>query len=129
LVCAELLFHIGIRDTRRTETKEDRVQKDPRIIGALHHLESALGRDSFVVTDHWEADLLAVGVANPSNPDALAYIAVEGAAGQFTVIIEGLPKPGSDMPYEDIGRFQCKDLDDVTWVVQDFLAIQPSPKP
>ena len=104
------------------------MQKDPRIIGALLHLENVLGRDSFVVTDHWEADLLAVGVTNPFNPEALAYIAVEGASGQFTVIIEGPGKTGSDVFSKDIGRFQCDSLDDVTWVVQDFLTIQPSQK-
>ncbi len=102
------------------------MQKDPRIIGVLRHLEATLGVSTFVITDHWEADLLAVGVTNPSNPNALAYIAIEGAPGHFTVIIEGPPKPGSDVPYEDIGRFQCNCLDDVVWVVRDFLGIEPT---
>ena len=36
------------------------------------HLENVLGVNSFVLTDYWEADLIAVGISNPANPHRLA---------------------------------------------------------
>jgi hypothetical protein len=94
--------------------KDRTVVKDPRLIDALRYLEDRLGAGSFVVMDKWEADPLATGIINPAYPDVLACIALNGGEQFMVNIIE-------------VGRFECGSLEDVCWVVEDFLAIETSP--
>jgi hypothetical protein len=102
------------------------VVKDPRLIDALRQLEHRLGAGSFVVMDKWEGDLQALGITNPAYPDVLAYIALNGGE-QFMVDIKVSSSYGSETSHNDLARFECDSLEDVCWVVQDFLAIETSP--
>lgn len=97
--------------------------KDSRLLAVLDYLRHRLGASAFEIEDHWKADLLATGVKNPDNPNALAYIAL-GDGNHFTVIIEAGRAEGSDEPSRNIGTFECNSPEDVCWVIQDFLAIQ-----
>jgi hypothetical protein len=99
------------------------VIKDARLLAVLDYLWQRLGASAFETEDHWEADLLATGVKNPDNPNALAYIALSGE-DHFTVIIEAGRAEGSHEPSKDIGTFECDAPEDVCLVIQDFLAIQ-----
>jgi hypothetical protein len=96
--------------------------KDSRLIAAVSHLEAALGEGSLIPEDYWEADMLAVGLANPQCPGVLAYVAVCEPDGYF-VSIERPPATGSSLPYQTTESFKCSNLDDVCWVVRDFLYI------
>lgn len=50
--------------------------KDERLVAVVRRLREDLGRDAFVVVDHWDADLLAIGLARPEDPAVLVYVAV-----------------------------------------------------
>jgi hypothetical protein len=92
----------------------------------LRYLEGRLGAGSFVVMDNWEADPVAMGITNPAYPDVLACIALNGDE-QFMVNIEVSRSHGSETSHNDLARFECDSLEDVCWVVQDFLAIETLP--
>jgi hypothetical protein len=49
--------------------------KDPAVGELVDRLASDLGADSFDLVDHWE-DLMAIGLARPSDHDVLVYVAV-----------------------------------------------------
>jgi hypothetical protein len=81
------------------------LDKDPAILAALDHLWSRLGSDAFVLTDHWESDLCAVGIAGPRDLRVLVYISCHGELpGRFGYELELPPPPGSDDMYEVAGR-------------------------
>ena len=58
------------------ETDSEATEKDEAII-ALDWLQLRLG-DQFTVTDHWEADLCAIGNSVPDDPAQLVYILCYG---------------------------------------------------
>jgi|SRR5579871_2551047 len=95
------------------------MKKDRLILDALRYLEQTLPIGSFEILDNWEADLLAIGVTNPRNPGALAYISVTDSV-HYTIIIEA--KTGGDIS-GDIASFECATLDDMARIVGDMAAI------
>src|SRR5947208_2640607 len=98
------------------------MKKNSAILRALHHLENRLGKDAFQIVDHWEADLLAIGVASPSNAQRLVYIAsVSKSEQNYDVIYERAPIPGSELPYEHCGKFHNVGLDELAQLVSNHL--------
>ena len=76
------------------------LDKDPAILAAIDGLLSQLGLDEFVLADHWEQDLCAVGVASPRDPSVLAYISCYGEPpGRFSDELEMSVPPGDGIPY------------------------------
>jgi hypothetical protein len=53
--------------------------KDDAILDAAEHLRKCLGQDEFQIMDHWEADLIAVGIASPSDLQRLVYFSLDPA--------------------------------------------------
>jgi hypothetical protein len=51
--------------------------KDDAILDAVEHLRKCLGQDEFQIMDHWEADLIAIGIASPSDLQRLVYFSLE----------------------------------------------------
>ena len=50
------------------------MEKDDSIIRFLRRLGTRLPVGTYEVTDHWDADLFAIGVTNPAAPGRLVYI-------------------------------------------------------
>jgi hypothetical protein len=81
------------------------LDKDPAILAVLTRLWSRLGADAFIVADHWEGDLCAVGIASPCDPRVLVYISCYGEAdGRFNYELEVPPPRGDDSLYRVAGR-------------------------
>jgi hypothetical protein len=98
------------------------LDKDPAILDALDQLRSRLGPDAFVLADHWEADLCAVGIASPRDPGVLVYISCYGApAGRFAYELELTPPPGSEFPYEVAGLGSGVSFEELVRVVAGHL--------
>lgn len=80
------------------------LDKDPSIIAVLDRLRAHLGPNVFVLADHWEPDLFAVGIASPRDAGVLAYISTyREPAGRFGYELELFPS-GDDSPYRVVGR-------------------------
>jgi len=77
------------------------MEKDATIAELLSWLRQRLG-NKLVVTDHWDADLCAVGISAPD---------------------ESAPLPGSDAPYQTVGQFQAVTREDLLQIVEDHLRI------
>jgi hypothetical protein len=80
------------------------VTKDPELRRAVEYLRHRFGEDVAVV-DHWDADLMAIGLARKGVAGKLAYLSVRSTSGdiRFFVALENPPKRDSDAPYEDAG--------------------------
>jgi hypothetical protein len=102
------------------------IVKDGAILDAVEHLRMCLGPDEFQIMDHWEADLIAIGIASPSDLQRLVYFCLEsGGERRFYVSLETAPTKGSELPYMDCGEFNNVDLETLTKIVAEHLEICP----
>jgi hypothetical protein len=60
------------------ESDTKKLVKRAAVLRLLSRLEERLGSDTFQIVDHWEGDLIAIGVAHPHNRELLVYIAANG---------------------------------------------------
>jgi hypothetical protein len=97
--------------------------KDETITQVLVRLEANLGAGAFVLADHWADDLMAVGIARPSDPRYLVYITTLGCAtDHYHVELELPPSPNDDFPYTPAGSFDSLDYAELLKVVKKHLA-------
>jgi hypothetical protein len=98
------------------------LDKAPEIIEALDRLRDCLGSDAFVLADHWEIDLCAIGIASPANLGVLAYISCYGEQpGRFNYELELPPEPGSEQEYEVAGRGFDVPFEELAEIVRKHL--------
>lgn len=77
------------------------VNKDASILRLLDRISQELDPKTWRVVDHWDADLLAIGIAAATNPELLVYISTHrqpeghfsfecevpsGSAGMYRVV-------------------------------------------
>jgi hypothetical protein len=100
------------------------MEKDERLLVALASLRGRFG-DAIEVVDHWEGDLLAVGISRRGEATPLVYVSVvPDQDGRFDLALELPPKPSSGMPYED-GGWRCGlILSEVAEVVASHLGLE-----
>jgi len=67
---------LGMKMAEESDTKK--LVKRAAVLRLLSRLEERLGSDTFQIVDHWEGDLIAIGVAHPHNRELLVYIAANG---------------------------------------------------
>jgi hypothetical protein len=115
-----------------TNWVEAAMEKDPIILDVLEQLRTQLGTDAFVLADHWQTDLRAVGIASPHNLGVLIYISCCGEPPErFGYELELPPIPGSELEYRVAGRgFGVSFADLVTVTATHFkLAQKPDVSP
>jgi hypothetical protein len=96
--------------------------KDPSIPNVLKRLRVRLGSDAFVLSDHWEPDLFAVGIASPRNLGVLVYISTyREPAGLFEYELELPPSPGDGAQYKVAGRASGVSFEELASVVAAHL--------
>jgi uncharacterized protein (DUF433 family) len=135
-------FILGLLDAGQSEleilgsypglTKEDILAcldygaKDKSVTELVKWLEERLCQRLLIV-DHWDADMSAIGVARPGNPNQLVYISTWGRdPDHYFVELEAAPSPGSDLPYETLARYQELDRENLLKIVQEHLNFQES---
>jgi hypothetical protein len=100
------------------------LHKEPAILDVLRRLQSRFGSGAFVVADHWEQDLCAVGIADPCEPGLLVYISIFGEeVGRFGYELELPPPPGCETPYQVAGRGSGLSFEELTRVVAKHLKL------
>ncbi len=98
------------------------MEKDSKITELLQWLRQQLG-DSFVVTDHWDGDLCAVGISSPSDPSQLVYVLSFGRPpGRYAVELESAPVAGSDFR-SVVGKFDLLSREELLAKVKEHLQI------
>jgi hypothetical protein len=99
------------------------LNKDSTILAVLGLLWARLGPDAFVINDHWESDLCAVGIASPRNPGILVYIATFGELPErFGYELELPPSHGDVLPYQIAGQGRGVTFDELADVVASHLS-------
>jgi hypothetical protein len=97
------------------------LEKDAAIHAVLNRLWARLGADAFVVTDHWDADLYAIGISSPHNRGVLVYISCYGTQpGRYGYELE-LPAQTDAPPYQVAGRSSDVSFEELARVVADHL--------
>jgi hypothetical protein len=72
--------------------------KDEGLLSILRRLRRDLGEDAFVIEDHWEADLNAIGIARPDDRRFLVYITIQPQVPSLSFQCES-PSVDADLPY------------------------------
>jgi hypothetical protein len=97
------------------------VEKDAAIHAVLNHLWARLGPEAFVVTDHWDTDLSAIGISSPHNRGVLVYISCYGnQSGRYGYELE-LPALTDDFPYQVAGRSSDVSFEELARVIAAHL--------
>ena len=103
------------------------MDKDETIIEVLKRLRTDLGKQTFQVVDHWEADLVAVGIASPSNPRILAYISTLNYPEHGYFLELEAPGKSEDLDdYKVIGTWDRLNDEDLKKHIQKHLVIPTS---
>jgi len=98
--------------------------KNQEIIDVLARLQQMFGEGCFDIVDHWDADLNAIGIANPADHGRLAYIAINNDhPNGYFVELELPPSPESDLPYCIAGNFEDIDFEQLASVVGRHLGL------
>jgi len=98
-----------------------KLAKDSTILDMLERLRAALGSDAFDIVDHWPADLIAVGIASPTNHQVLVYIAV-GDDGYYAEL-ELPPDPANDSLYEVAGSHSGLSFGQLVGIIAKHLSV------
>ncbi len=78
--------------------------KDPSILNLLARLRTDLADDAFDIVDHWDGDLVAIGLACPSDHRVLAYIStINQLPDSYSYELE-LPPTNDDELYSVAGE-------------------------
>lgn len=87
----------------------NKLNKDPSILNLLGRLRTDLGDDAFDIVDHWESDIVAIGLACPSDHRVLAYIStIDQPPDSYSYELE-LPPTNGDELYSVAGESNgCK---------------------
>ena len=98
------------------------LDKDPAILSLLTRLRERLGDEAFVLADHWETELCAVGIASPRNIGVLAYLSCDcETPDRFDYELELPPLPGDEFPYRVAGRGSEVTFDDLSDVLKEHF--------
>jgi hypothetical protein len=106
------------------------MEKDAFIHDFIRRLRADMPVGSFVIVDHWDADLTAIGIAKPDDTRTLVYVASrESRIDDMYVELEEPPEAGSDMPYQSVGKFEHLTFERVADLIVSHLGIaRPSPR-
>lgn len=72
------------------------IQKDKRILELLARLP--MNERGWVIVDHWDADLMAVGIAHPADVRRLVYVSTfkkENGRYDYECEVPTGPEPGN----------------------------------
>lgn len=104
-------------------TADDGV-KDASIITVVEKLRCRFGQDAFVVRDHWEADIWAIGLAARDDSGRLVYVCTFGkSVGQYDVALELPPGRGEDFPYTPAGDRSDVDFEGLAALFREHLRL------
>jgi len=104
------------------------LNKDPSVLEALAELRRRFGDDAFDVVDHWDADLMAIGVATRTEHGQLVYFSTAtDHSGRFYVELEEPPVSGDDFPYKSTGVFDDVDFNELATLVAQHLRLSAPP--
>jgi hypothetical protein len=96
------------------------LRKDKSIWMLLGDLARRLDSQGYQVVDDWGADLHAIGVAAPGNPEHLVYVCTFGQP-PGTVVYE-CETPGTDVPFVTTGSGNAVGVDELASIIQRHLS-------
>ena len=98
------------------------MDKDPQIHELLARLRTDLGPDAFVIADHWEPDLCAVGIAAPKDPSRLVYVSTfNRSEDEYYFELETAPEEATDI-FDVAGRGDASSYSELLAIIYQHLA-------
>jgi hypothetical protein len=99
------------------------LRKDKSIWKFLGELADHIDSRKYQVVDYWEADLHAIGVASPNNPDHLVYVcSFEQPPGTFVYECE---TSNAEIPHATTSRGTASSVHELASVIHRHLSQEP----
>ncbi|HQV74168.1 MAG TPA: hypothetical protein PLE78_01650 [Flavobacteriales bacterium] len=86
--------------------------KDRTIHELLKHLTDKFGVDSFIVRDHWDADLCAIGIENVNGKYLLYLNSYGRPRHHFYLDLENVSDPDQSVVLESQERVSLETIDE-----------------
>lgn len=102
------------------------MDKHKSIIQLIGRLKMRMGEEAFDVVDHWDGDLMAIGIARPDNHDVLVYVCTfRKPPDEYFVSLELPPDPNDDYPYTPAGDYEVKSFDELVELIRRHFSSYP----
>jgi hypothetical protein len=101
------------------------LKKSKRIVNTVNYLIQKFGKGSFVIKDHWEGDLNAIGLADNDGKYLIYFSVYEDNSNNFHVSLEK-ETAGAFFPYDQAGDFDKVDLNELERLFVMHLRIKTS---
>lgn len=94
--------------------------KSQQIRSLIKRLTVDLEEQRFIINDHWDGDLLAIGISHPVERDLLVYIKISEDDSDYFVALEF---PSSIAIYEPAGEFHNIEYAELVKVIRHHLGL------
>lgn len=90
---------------------------------SILHLVDRLGLNDkkWILADHWEADLFAIGIASEENPRRLAYVTTHNKEPGAYDCECGILSEEEEFPYVTSGRYENIGFDELLYALERHL--------
>ena len=104
---------------------EQAQQTHGSIDAVLDRLRSRFGSEAFRITEQWDADVCAIGIARPGEPCRLVYVSTcELPEGRYDVSLEETVGPEPDAACTPAGHFRGLTFDALAALVARHLRLE-----
>ena len=110
----------------RTSTSSEisSLAKEDRVKSMLAALTERFGQGTFQIIDDWEADLCAIGIALPHDPNKVVYISTYGLPeGRYSCHVDIWPPAGSDSRSKSLAKLEGIDFTHLAAAVGEYLGL------
>ncbi|MET0291779.1 MAG: hypothetical protein ABW136_05385 [Steroidobacteraceae bacterium] len=104
-------------------------EKNPELSTAVDALRERLGKNAFVIVDHWPEDPDAIGIAAPGNQELFAYVSASTGADEPYFVSLEFPTTGdwADHSYTPGDDRNVCELDELIDAISKHLQSKPKP--
>lgn len=118
-------FTFSIADLRFCGKMISNLQKDKSINVVIAKLFDHFGENNFHLTDHWDADLCAIGIKNSKDGEFQIYISTyQLQKNHYFVEVEDSNKEVVLNSYKD-GELIAINFDELSELVTNYFYLQP----
>ncbi len=98
------------------------MKKDAGIIKVVQHLQSKFGEMEILIQDHWDADLMAIGLTDRLGKYLISISTFDLQPERFYVALE-ITTTEVDNPYENAGEMSNISLEELELIAAQHLQI------
>lgn len=97
--------------------------KDKSINEFIKRLQQEIGNKNWVIADHWDSDLFAIGIAQEKDPRLLVYVSTYGRSLYRYDYECEIPDDEAAIGYRSVSKGENVDFKEVVSVLKKHIGI------